>query len=81
MSPTVLRIGPYRLFFFSNEGTEPPHIHVERDGSLAKFWLNPVGLASSSGFGAGELRKIQRVVEKEAPRLGAAWHEYFDSEQ
>jgi hypothetical protein len=27
--PTVLRIGPYRFFFYSNEGHEPPHIHVE----------------------------------------------------
>ena len=80
MSPTVLRSGPYRLFFFSNEGTEPPHIHIERDGSLAKFWLTPVGLAASSGFGAGELRKIQRVVEVEASRLEAAWHEYFRSD-
>jgi len=81
MSPTVLRIGPYRLFFFSNEGLEPPHIHVERDGSLAKFWLSPVGLASSTGFGAGELRRIQRIVQNEAPRLEAAWHEYFNSDE
>ncbi len=80
MSPTVLRIGPYRLFFFSNEGTELPHIHVERDDSLAKFWLSPVEIASSSGFGAGELRRIQRIVETEATRLEDAWHEYFDSD-
>lgn len=29
--PTILRDGPYRLFFYSNEGEEPPHVHVERD--------------------------------------------------
>ncbi|WP_422447088.1 DUF4160 domain-containing protein [Thermoanaerobacterium sp. DL9XJH110] len=28
MMPTVLKEGKYRFFFFSNEGTEPPHIHV-----------------------------------------------------
>ena len=38
MSPTGLRVGPYRLFFFSNEGGEPPHIHVEREDPPAKFW-------------------------------------------
>jgi hypothetical protein len=27
--PTVLRIDGYRFFFFSNEGNEPVHIHVE----------------------------------------------------
>jgi hypothetical protein len=27
--PTVLRVKGYRFFFFSNEGAEPPHIHIE----------------------------------------------------
>lgn len=40
--PTVLKIGGYRFFFYSNEGNEPPHIHVEKSDSLAKFWLDPV---------------------------------------
>lgn len=35
--PTVLRIGPYRFFFYSGDGGEPPHIHVERDDAIAKF--------------------------------------------
>jgi hypothetical protein len=37
--PPIARFGPYRVFFFSNEGREPPHIHAQRDSSLAKFWL------------------------------------------
>ncbi len=40
--PTILRIGPYRFFFYSNEKGEPSHIHVQRERFLAKFWLNPV---------------------------------------
>ena len=55
--PTVARIGPYRFFFYSNEGTEPPHIHVQRDQDLAKFWLDPVALARVSGFRAVEMRR------------------------
>lgn len=35
MSPTVLRSGPYRFLFFSNEAGEAPHIHVHRDSLLA----------------------------------------------
>jgi hypothetical protein len=34
MIPTVLKEGKYRFFFFSNEGTEPPHIHVESERNL-----------------------------------------------
>jgi hypothetical protein len=46
--PTALRLRGFRFFFFSREGTEPPHIHIERDESYAKFWLHPVSLAEKS---------------------------------
>ena len=35
--PTVLRIGPYRFYFYSHEPNEPPHIHVDRDDLSAKI--------------------------------------------
>ena len=35
--PTVLRVGASRYFFYSNEGTEPPHIHVEYGEFEAQF--------------------------------------------
>ena len=38
--PTVLRWGPYRAFFYSNEGSEPPHVHVRSGDKEAKFWLH-----------------------------------------
>jgi Domain of unknown function (DUF4160) len=50
--PTVARIGPFRFFFYSNEGAEPPHIHAQQDRKMAKFWLEPVTLASSGRFSA-----------------------------
>ena len=39
--PTVLRVGRYRFHFFSNEGQEPSHIHVQAVDDQAKFWLEP----------------------------------------
>jgi hypothetical protein len=75
--PTVARIGPYRLFFYSADGAEPPHIHVERDAGIAKYWLSPVRLARSRRFSARELREIERMLAAEAPSLLEAWHEYF----
>jgi hypothetical protein len=65
--PTVARIGPYRFFFFSNEGSEPPHIHVQRDRALAKFWLRPVALASASAF-AGARDSPHSADRGPAPR-------------
>ena len=43
--PTVMTVSGFRFFFCSMEGSEPPHIHVERDQSTAKFWLDPVQVA------------------------------------
>jgi hypothetical protein len=45
--PTILRVGRYRFFFFSNEGREPAHIHVKAGSDEAKFWLDPVQLAAN----------------------------------
>ena len=48
--PTVLHAGPYRLFFYSADRDEPPHVLVERDEGAAKFWLEPVRLEKSRSF-------------------------------
>jgi len=47
--PTVLRSGPYRVYFHSHEPNEPAHVHVDRDDQSAKFWLNPVALPATWG--------------------------------
>lgn len=75
--PTVLRTGPYRLYFFSHEPNEPPHVHIDRDDASAKFWLEPVSLANNIGFSAKELRKLQKIVEENQKTLAEAWNGYF----
>jgi hypothetical protein len=77
--PTIARIGPYRFFFYSNEGTEPPHVHVQHESSIAKFWLSPVALATSGGFAAVELRTLEALVEQHRKDFMEAWNEFFAS--
>jgi len=75
--PTAFREGPYRFFFYSADGHEPPHTHVERDDNVGKFWLDPVRLAESGGFGAKELRTIQQSVIGHRDQLLRIWNDYF----
>ena len=75
--PIVLRTGPYRIYFFSHEGQEPPHVHVDRDDASAKFWIQPVGLAYNLGFRSHELNRIERIVSSNAEAFLEAWHDYF----
>jgi len=77
MTPTVLRFGPYRFFFYSGDKVEPPHIHIEREARIAKFWLDPVRLQSSGGFRPNEIRDMQGLVEEHQEQLLESWHEYF----
>ena len=62
--PTVLRRGPYRFFFVALDRGEPPHIHVQRDEMVAKFWLNPIVLQHTGGFGRNELGKVAKLVNE-----------------
>ena len=53
--PTVLRWGPYRAFFYSNEGDEPAHVHVRAGDSEVKVWLHDLTVALNAGFPPHEL--------------------------
>ncbi len=69
--PLVFSERGFRFFFYSNEGSprEPIHIHVEKDRSEAKFWLNPtVQLAYNSDL--PERRHIDRLSGRGSKRTG-----------
>ena len=75
--PTALRLGPYRLFFDSAGGNEPPHLHVQRERMVAKFWLEPVALSRAGGFNRRELNVIADLVEEHRRELLERWYEFF----
>ena len=75
--PTVLRSGPYRFFFYSADRHEPQHVHIEREDKRAKFWLKPVRLQESGGFGRVELGRLQALVEENVEALLRSWNEFF----
>jgi len=77
--PTVLRSGPYRFFFYASDRNEPCHVHVERDDRVAKFWLDPIRLQRSGGFGRLELIQIRTIIDKNHEELKEAWNGYFSS--
>ncbi|MBI5078903.1 DUF4160 domain-containing protein, partial [Candidatus Saganbacteria bacterium] len=62
--PTVFIVDGYRFFFFSNEGNEPKHVHVEKAEKHAKFWLNPIMLVVNHKFNSSELKKIEEIIEE-----------------
>lgn len=76
--PTIFSNGPYRFFFYAGDRDEPIHVHVERDDSIAKFWIEPIRLQRSSGFRSTDLRRIRRIIEEKQDDIVEFWNEYFN---
>ena len=77
--PTVLRIGPFRFHFYSDEGEEPAHIHVRTSRGECKFWLDPnIALAANRGMPAHELREIEKLIFQHQTTLKNAYHEHHN---
>jgi len=75
--PTIFRHGPYRFFFYAGDRDEPVHVHVERDDSIAKFWIDPVRLQRSGGFSRREIAQIHDIIEEHVATIVEAWRDYF----
>ena len=76
--PTVLRDGPFRFFFYSGDRGEPPHVHVQRDNQVAKFWLDPVILERSGGLRPSEIRRIERIIDENQSSFLREWDVRFN---
>lgn len=75
--PTVLRVGPYRFFFYSDERQEPAHLHISAAENEAKYWLRPVELSWNDGFRSGELKEIEEHISGNIDLILGAWDEFF----
>ena len=66
MSPTILRVGRYRFFFFSREESRA-HVHVDTPDGEAKFWLVP------------DVAVIEELIRKHEKEIRDAWDRHFGS--
>jgi hypothetical protein len=78
--PTIARIGPCRIYFYSHDRGEPAHVHVDRDACTAKSWLTPVAPAYTIGFRPKELRDISSLVSEHASEFLEAWNDNFPAQ-
>ena len=77
MSPTVLRVGPFRLFFFSRE-EERRHVHVAHPDGEAKFWLDPeIALAAVVGLSPRQVADAEAIVRRHEEEIRHAWTRHF----
>jgi Domain of unknown function (DUF4160) len=76
--PTVLNKNGLRFFFYSDEGNEPAHIHVEKGDAVGKIWLEPnIEIAYLDNFTSAEIKQIKVIVSQYFEQFKTKWHEYF----
>jgi Domain of unknown function (DUF4160) len=75
--PTIFRWKGYRFYFFSNEGQEPPHVHVDQSGCTAKFWLGDLSLARNLGYSNRQIAELSAKIGEEQAQLLESWRAYF----
>jgi hypothetical protein len=76
--PTVLKIGSYRFHFYSDEGKEPPHIHIATTEGECKFWLDPIRLARNKGVPPRFVRDIESLVFENHNFLMEKYNEFHN---
>lgn len=84
--PQILRIGPYSIYFCSNEGVplEPVHVHISEgraDMNATKLWITSTGRVilcnNNSHIPKKILRRLMRTIEANSMYIIDEWFEHF----
>lgn len=76
--PTIDNVGSYTVFFASNDGEEPAHVHVREGKNVAKVWLTPVRVAKCGRFPDHKINEIRKLVAQHRNEYLREWNEFFD---
>lgn len=80
MSPLALKppVEGYSFYFWSDEGTEPAHVHVSKGDGHAKWWIAPaIKEEYSYGFKKQERKRIKELITEHHEKLIKAWNGHF----
>lgn len=79
--PTVLYLRGWRLHFYSNEGSEPIHIHAEKGEKDCKYWLDielyEIREAYSYNLNARDTREVRKIILQNFDEIVEAWETFF----
>ena len=78
--PTILLILGWRFFFYSNEGNEPVHVHCQKGGAEAKYWLDVQSFeateAGSYGMSPADKRTVRSIIFQHFDYIVSEWSKF-----
>jgi hypothetical protein len=79
--PTIIFIYGWRLFFYSNEGNEPIHVHAEKGDMECKFWIFvdevEIKEALSYNLTPQAKREIKKIIYQNFDLIVESWFKQF----
>jgi hypothetical protein len=75
LSPKVADEKGYTVVVFTREPDEPAHVHVIKDGKIAKFSLSPVDVIEDNGFSQKMIAEAIDIVRRHKGHCWAVWHQ------
>ena len=82
--PSLFTVSGYKVYFWSNEGGEPIHVHVAKGRSVpnaTKIWLTTSGgciLASNgSNISSRELHELMEFISAQFFLICSEWKKFF----
>jgi len=78
--PTILQINGWRLYFYAEEGNEPPHVHATKASMEAKFWLKREEFDIREEFAyelnPRERRALRKIILENFDYILEKWDEF-----
>jgi hypothetical protein len=66
------------VFFYSDEGNEPVHVHIRKAGGFAKFWVEPIELEFAKGMKVKDIARAEELVREHSALILEKWNEARD---
>ena len=79
--PTILNLRGWRVFFYSDEGNEPLHVHARKGDAECKFWLHQelfeIEEVWSQNLTPRLRREIRKIIYENFEVIAERWTRHF----
>jgi len=62
--PTILMVRGWRVYFYSEEGNEPVHVHATKAECECKLWLHVEEFGIEEAWSHGMTPRLRREIRK-----------------
>ena len=75
--PTIFEWKGWKFLFYSQDRSEPPHVHVRKDRPEVKIWLESLTVARNRRCSELEINALLDVLKMHKNAFLEKWHEHF----